>query len=894
MILHGCHLVNEFPGQTGHSGLVACVRDGNNIQTQTPGSTGRYQNNKGVVASSGSGNPMRGDVQVCSIGDPGDFNNSATCADIQAVLISTGSLSTSVRNGIKETLNDVYKVFDTGTTNIFTPNYNSSIKFTSDNSAWRGSDFNSFIMANGLNNIKADLNLNFILNTKDSINLLNFIENKTTGIVTGETAFDGRNTVINFGENQNGFQINLDTGYYNNFSGSHITNYNIRKLAHNVNQIDLTLSNNRTSSFLSNGEGFVKKTFYPDHISGLGFWVDASDTGTILLSGNAGSTAPLFTGITGVVDKVRGVTGVCNPSGVVYRSGFINNNSVIYTSGGPGGQDLGIKWKLGQGFNVDRESHEMFALVSMNVDEDENVGFFGDASYRQGGAMFSFFGDTLLYTTNKNGHDTSDGNNTISFSNYPLITGKFFLVNGVLSGNRDVEFNVNGGSFSTGSGALSTNDTLTTFQYPLGQFPRRATSNGFTIFDGPQGGHSNDFIGSFAEGLVYNRALTPNERQLVVEYFTKKWGTELTVFKDDFNNGNTGNQLVDNNTQSFNDFRFLTRGDLAIISSGTQATDTTSYTFPGDGVLRLTFEPSGSESNTGFYSNKVFGLRYGTFEHSAVDGGLDDGANYLFEFEGRVNNGGGSNSGSLHFDINDRYVQSITGTSTSDFIKFTQHIDNFPGSEGRSDASGRFFDIVLKTNQNQGVVSVDIKNVKVTEQNKFASQGDTDRQFHVRKIDANSNIFDNYFYATGETLVGLNSAQSYSGLSTYTGSVGVYTRTFFWEPDLSVEISNDVSSRINNLKGSFNELLNISKNQNMVQSLDLEFSNRGRAETYAILHFLETHLGYKTFSYQHQDDLIKKNKIYYCPTWEHTFNYFNSNTIKARFVEVPTPITPNF
>ena len=57
-----------------------------------------------------------------------------------------------------------------------------------------------------------------------------------------------------------------------------------------------------------------------------------------------------------------------------------------------------------------------------------------------------------------------------------------------------------------------------------------------------------------------------------------------------------------------------------------------------------------------------------------------------------------------------------------------------------------------------------------------------------------------------------------------------------------------------------------------------------------MLHFLETHLGYRPFTYYYGDDIIDVNRQFYCPKWSHTFNYFDSNTIKATFVEIVQPI----
>ena len=80
----------------------------------------------------------------------------------------------------------------------------------------------------------------------------------------------------------------------------------------------------------------------------------------------------------------------------------------------------------------------------------------------------------------------------------------------------------------------------------------------------------------------------------------------------------------------------------------------------------------------------------------------------------------------------------------------------------------------------------------------------------------------------------------------------------------------------------------------MIKDLRLTFSQRNDFETYAILHFLESHLGYKTFVYEYDDNIIEQKRVFYCNEWTHRFDYKDVNTITANFTEVASPITPNF
>ena len=136
--------------------------------------------------------------------------------------------------------------------------------------------------------------------------------------------------------------------------------------------------------------------------------------------------------------------------------------------------------------------------------------------------------------------------------------------------------------------------------------------------------------------------------------------------------------------------------------------------------------------------------------------------------------------------------------------------------------------------------------------------------------------------ATGES-------SSLVGNDIKTGIVQSLTQTFFFKPDAGPVLSVDNSNRLNNFRRSFSDMPNIGTNQNSLQSLELTFSNRGRSEAYAILHFLENHMGFRPFHYYYNDDIIDVNRQFYCDRWSHTIGYSDTSTIKATFHEVVQP-----
>jgi phage-related protein len=410
------------------------------------------------------------------------------------------------------------------------PIYGSSITFSASNSSWRGSNYYQFVMPNGLNSIKAEMDLTFQGNKKNMKSLLRRIQNATTGTITGDVAFSGTEDCINFGEFKHGVQIDLDTDYYQNFSGSQISNYNLKHISSDVYELNVSMFNDRVSPILSNGMGFVADR---------------------------------------TVD--------------IYSSPF-----------------------------------EKFDVIGREV-----TGF------------------------------TLDG---VSGTDGSHVTGDWLWVPSIRQGQRLVD----------------SNDLI--FE----------SSNRFQISD-------NDF-----NPYIYTD-------QLNVDY---PWSV-------------------------------------------------TSWTV----VI-------GNSSNLPVFSN-----------------------------------------------------------------------------------------------------------------------------FKYKKY--NNNSFDDYFYLTDDRSSAVT-ASNISGLATYTGIADDATRTFFWEPDQQVSLPVDHSARINDFKRSFTQQLNISRNQNRIDALDLTFTNRSEKETYSILHFLETHLGYKQFVYYYDDDIIQQNRVFFCPQWKHTFNYKDSNTIEARFIEIVAPVTPEF
>ena len=138
---------------------------------------------------------------------------------------------------------------------------------------WFGSSFTTHLQPMGFNNIRANMQLKFFGDNKFTKELLRKIEKVTTGQITYEIAISGTDHCVNFGEIDEKGAIYLDSSYYGNFSGSQISNYSITPVSNGFNQIDISLFNDRVSSFGSHGTGFISTGQMEDFIREWRRWL---------------------------------------------------------------------------------------------------------------------------------------------------------------------------------------------------------------------------------------------------------------------------------------------------------------------------------------------------------------------------------------------------------------------------------------------------------------------------------------------------------------------------------------------------------------------------------------------------------------------------------------------
>lgn len=76
-----------------------------------------------------------------------------------------------------------------------------------------------------------------------------------------------------------------------------------------------------------------------------------------------------------------------------------------------------------------------------------------------------------------------------------------------------------------------------------------------------------------------------------------------------------------------------------------------------------------------------------------------------------------------------------------------------------------------------------------------------------------------------------------------------------------------------------------SLNNNLIDS-DLTFDDRTNKETRAIEHFLSTQAGVTAFLFV-APGVFGKEKLFVCKQWNNTNKFYNNNSIRAKFLEVP-------
>ena len=116
------------------------------------------------------------------------------------------------------------------------------------------------------------------------------------------------------------------------------------------------------------------------------------------------------------------------------------------------------------------------------------------------------------------------------------------------------------------------------------------------------------------------------------------------------------------------------------------------------------------------------------------------------------------------------------------------------------------------------------------------------------------------------------------------------SQKFFFEPDIGTSNNVDIKADIQNYNNSFRQRLKTNDN---ISTFDMSytFSNISDHQLKSMIHFLERKGGYRRFEHQ-IPSVYNRPKVYYAPTWTHTWVAFNSNNLTVDLVEDPLGVIP--
>jgi phage-related protein len=146
----------------------------------------------------------------------------------------------------------------------------------------------------------------------------------------------------------------------------------------------------------------------------------------------------------------------------------------------------------------------------------------------------------------------------------------------------------------------------------------------------------------------------------------------------------------------------------------------------------------------------------------------------------------------------------------------------------------------------------------------------------------NQNKLDNFYYCIGD--------HTSSETNSPTGTSSMWTKEFFFEPDVGVQNDVKIKADVLNYKNSF--IQRLKTNDNIAAfNMSYTYSDISDHQLRCMLQFLETKGGYRRFEHQ-IPSVYNRPKVFYCPSWTHTWTYFNSNNLTVELVADPLGVIP--
>lgn len=152
----------------------------------------------------------------------------------------------------------------------------------------------------------------------------------------------------------------------------------------------------------------------------------------------------------------------------------------------------------------------------------------------------------------------------------------------------------------------------------------------------------------------------------------------------------------------------------------------------------------------------------------------------------------------------------------------------------------------------------------------YEHSGSDEYNKHVSK-----NKIDNFWFAKNNLAPGEFSTTN-------------WTKNFIYEDVNPFELKNKLDFSQLAYKNSYIENSKTKTNANSLNDFTLDYENIDDDQCKSMLFFLEKKCGYRKFIYGYPV-FLKKNKVFICTEWQHSFIYKNNNKISVKFTEDPNP-----
>jgi phage-related protein len=158
------------------------------------------------------------------------------------------------------------------------------------------------------------------------------------------------------------------------------------------------------------------------------------------------------------------------------------------------------------------------------------------------------------------------------------------------------------------------------------------------------------------------------------------------------------------------------------------------------------------------------------------------------------------------------------------------------------------------------------------------------KKYDIVYTGINANKLNNYYYCTADHSSSSISSDGPTGISTK------WTQSFFFEPDIGMQ--NDVALKVDKLefKNSFVQRMSTRKHL-ATTDFNYKFTNISTRQAKSIMHFLENKAGFRRFLHD-PPSVYNQKKVFFSPTWNHTWKYFDSHDIEVMLIEDPLGVIP--